>query len=489
MPARHRVGRRPGAAAGPGPAEDILQRAGGGECESNEPFRFLREAESEKLSRLLGGERPQTIALVLSHLPPQQAGSVLARLQPALQAEVVRRLVDLEETAPEILREVEEALESRFAEQVQMQRRRVAGLAAVTGILQAADGRTGMQILDNLANHDHSLAERLRPQPLAFDDLANVEERILAAVVRAADAKVLMTALIGAAAELVDRILGGLSPAEAAQARHQLDHPGPLRLRDVEEARQQIARLAQCEMPRRPSRPLLHPLTLGLLRTDMATVIRATDAKLGTATVAFNFDDMAAEAQGRFHRVRAEAVKIVARAQQESGDIRRRAELEGRQAAGQALDQVVQKHLATVLPALGRVIKDIDDAKQAWLTIGSRASCNWRPPSPSGSARRIDPAAGNPPEAGPRGPGVGRRQLADPHPPPSPGSPDVGGARADVGAGISPLAGAELVADEGISRGGCRVETRFGAIDQQFEAQLARIEEELTEAAPRDGGN
>ena len=56
-----------------------------------------------------------------------------------------------------------------------MQRRRVAGLAAVAGILQAADGRTGMQILDNLAAHDHALAERLRPQPLAFDDLADAD--------------------------------------------------------------------------------------------------------------------------------------------------------------------------------------------------------------------------------------------------------------------------------------------------------------------------
>ena len=69
-----------------------------------------------------------------------------------MQAEVVRRLVDLEETAPEILREVEEALQSRLSQQVQMQRRRVAGLAAVAGILQAADGRTGMEILDNLAD-------------------------------------------------------------------------------------------------------------------------------------------------------------------------------------------------------------------------------------------------------------------------------------------------------------------------------------------------
>ena len=36
-----------------------------------------------------------------------------------------------------------------------------------------------------------------------------------------------------------------------------------------------------------------------------------------------------------------------------------------------------------------------------------------------------------------------------------------------------------VVADPAISPGGCRVETRFGSIDQQFEAQLARIEKEL----------
>ena len=46
---------------------------------------------------------------------------------------------------------------------------------------------------------------------------------------------------------------------------------------------------------------------------------------------------------------------------------------------------------------------------------------------------------------------------------------------------MSGLGEAEVIADAGVSRGGCRVETRFGTIDQQFEAQLARIEEELSE--------
>ena len=46
-------------------------------------------------------------------------------------------------------------------------------------------------------------------------------------------------------------------------------------------------------------------------------------------------------------------------------------------------------------------------------------------------------------------------------------------------AAMSALGGAEVTPDAAISQGGCRVQTRFGAIDQQIESQLKRIEEEL----------
>jgi flagellar assembly protein FliH len=45
------------------------------------------------------------------------------------------------------------------------------------------------------------------------------------------------------------------------------------------------------------------------------------------------------------------------------------------------------------------------------------------------------------------------------------------------------VADAEIVSDPEIEAGGCRLETQHGAIDQQFSAQLTRIEAELT------GGN
>jgi flagellar assembly protein FliH len=44
---------------------------------------------------------------------------------------------------------------------------------------------------------------------------------------------------------------------------------------------------------------------------------------------------------------------------------------------------------------------------------------------------------------------------------------------------MSGLGNAEVVCDPSMTPGGCRVETRFGVIDQQLESQLKRIEEEL----------
>jgi flagellar motor switch protein FliG len=213
--------------------------------EDGRPFHFLQEAEAEKLTRLLCAERPQTIAMVLSHLPPLRAGAVLSRLEPALQAEVVRRQVELEETAPEILREVEEALESRLSSEVQMQRRRVAGIKAVAGILAATDRHTGGRILDNLAAHDVSLAERLSFPPVEFDDLGELDDAVLAEIFESAGRELMIPALVGAREELVGRMLAQLPAAEADRIRRQLLSPGPLLLSDVEDARCEVARLAR----------------------------------------------------------------------------------------------------------------------------------------------------------------------------------------------------------------------------------------------------
>ncbi len=208
------------------------------------PFGFLHAAEEEKLSQLLGSERPQTIALVLSHLPPERAGAILARLAPPLQVEVVRRLADLDGADPETLREVEQALEARLSRQFAIERQRAAGPETAAKILAACDRDIAGSILDNLAEHDGPLAERLGRRPVAFDDFDQLDDAVLGAVFRTAEPEVALAALLGAPPQLVQRVLRRMVPEEARLLRGKLDCPGPIRLSDVEDARQQIAALA-----------------------------------------------------------------------------------------------------------------------------------------------------------------------------------------------------------------------------------------------------
>jgi len=212
----------------------------------------------------------------------------------------------------------------------------------------------------------------------------------------------------------------------------------------------------------------------------MPTVLRAIDRNLATARVAFNFDDMTDQAKKYLDQVRVEAAKIVAKAQQEAAAVRARAQTEGRQAALNEVDQMIQKQLATVIPALRQAILDIHQAKQAWLAQWEasgihlaaeiakrliRGELTRQPQIPLTLAREaLQLAAG----------GGEVRLLLNPS--------DHQALAGQVKLLVDEMTGlgeTHIVADAAISPGGCRVETRFGSIDQTFEAQLARVEEEL----------
>jgi flagellar assembly protein FliH len=212
----------------------------------------------------------------------------------------------------------------------------------------------------------------------------------------------------------------------------------------------------------------------------MPTVLRATENHRVTANVAFNFDDLTDQAKKYLDQVRAEAVKIIAKAQQEAAAVAARAQAEGRQEAMNDVEKIIQKQLATVLPALRQAILDIHQAKQAWLAQWEasgvhlaaeiakrliRGELTRQPQIPLTLMREaLQLAAGN---------GEVRLLLN-----PADHQALAGQVKLLVDE-MAGLGGTQIVADAAISPGGCRVETRFGAIDQTFEAQLSRVEEEL----------
>lgn len=214
-------------------------------ADDDKPFRFLRTAHGEKITPFITGEHPQTIAVVVSHLPDDRAAAVLASLDSELQAEVIQRLIDLDQADPEVIREVERALESRMLEQAVADRRRESGLASVARILEAAEPALRRTIMTNLSRQDRKLAERLRPQRFEFEDLYEVDDATLATVVAAAGMEISRLALAGAKESLLERIVKPLTPREAKKMRRMIEQLGPVRLTDVEEAQQEVARIAR----------------------------------------------------------------------------------------------------------------------------------------------------------------------------------------------------------------------------------------------------
>ena len=214
----------------------------------------------------------------------------------------------------------------------------------------------------------------------------------------------------------------------------------------------------------------------------MPTIIRTADPSHASRGVAFNLDDLAVQAGEYLAKVRAEAAAIVARAHSAAGAVRRQAEVEGREAALHNNEALVARQMATVLPALRQAIAEIGSARQSWLARWEAGAVRLCAAIAERVIRRelsrhpeitldlvresLELAAGsshirihlNPDDHKALGAQV--RSLVDE---------------------MAALGSAEVTADAQITPGGCRVETRFGSIDQQFESQLKRIEEELLE--------
>ncbi|MFN0022149.1 MAG: FliG C-terminal domain-containing protein [Pirellulaceae bacterium] len=245
------------------------------------PFHFLRGADPSLLASYLEREHPQTTAVVISHLPPEQAASVLEQMPAEISTEALRRMAWLDELSPEVLRDVEREIRTALQPKMRPPEARMASLASVQAVLSAVKGARRSELLGRLAEQDRGLVRqlgfgertdasafqyRLEPPSLLgsneseqsrergthdlevaaeeFEELFSLDDRDLRRLFAAAELPVLVLALTGANEKCTRRILKQLPLREADVLRQRLTHPGPLRLRDIEAAQQEIVRLA-----------------------------------------------------------------------------------------------------------------------------------------------------------------------------------------------------------------------------------------------------
>ena len=204
------------------------------------PFSFLQRAESENLLTFIQDEHPQTIALIVCHLPHHKASEILVGLPMQKQIEVIKRIANMEQTSPEVVKEVEKGLEGRLSVMLMQSMERPGGVPTVAEILNLADRATEKTIMEGLEAEDPDLVEQIRRLMFVFEDILLVNDKGIQGVLKEVDNEELALALKTASEELQEKIFTNMSERAATLIKEDMEYMGPVRVSDVEAAQQRI---------------------------------------------------------------------------------------------------------------------------------------------------------------------------------------------------------------------------------------------------------
>ncbi len=216
---------------------DRLMKAIGSEGASLDA---LQKADPQQLAKFVHSEHPQTIALVLSHLGPSQAAALLVSLPAPLRADVAMRMANLDQISPEIIHKIAAVIGQKLKALGEFSRESYGGVRAVAELFNRLDSTSSKEILEKVEEQDAGLGETIRHLMFVFEDLLMIDPNGMKEILGKIDRKILTSALKGTSEQLKNHFLQAMSQRGAEMLREDMDALGPIKIKDVEAAQQQI---------------------------------------------------------------------------------------------------------------------------------------------------------------------------------------------------------------------------------------------------------
>jgi len=114
------------------------------------------------------------------------------------------------------------------------------GFAVMSELRQAGQFLSLIHILTHIDQQDTNIAETIRHLMFVFEDLLLIDPMGLKEVLAKVDRKILTVALKGTSEQLRNQILGSMSQRGADMLREDMDALGPIKIKEVDAAQQQI---------------------------------------------------------------------------------------------------------------------------------------------------------------------------------------------------------------------------------------------------------
>jgi flagellar motor switch protein FliG len=216
---------------------DRLMKSLGNETLS---FDALQKTDPQQLAKFIHSEHPQTIALILSHLNPSQAAGLLFSLPPEIRSDVAMRMASLDQISPEIISKIAAVIGSKLKSIGELSREAYGGVHAVSEMFNRLDSNTSKEILDAIEKSNPTLVETIRNMMFVFEDILLLDVNAVKELLGKVDRKILTVALKGTSEQMRNHMLQAMSQRGAEMLREDMDALGPIKIKEVEGAQQQI---------------------------------------------------------------------------------------------------------------------------------------------------------------------------------------------------------------------------------------------------------
>ena len=225
-------------ALGPERADNILARI-------TPPTRttklaMLKWMEAGEIAAIIEGEHPQVMAIILAHLEPRAAADVLSMLPSECQEDVIYRVATLGPVSSEALDDLEVMMTSGTPMQKKGTPSQRGGTSEAAAIMNNVRKDMEQRIMKALTKRDKIISQTIEEEMFIFDNLIELDDKNMGALLRGIDTELLVVALKGANEMLKAKMLGCMSQRAAQSIVDEMEERGPMRLADVVEAQKKV---------------------------------------------------------------------------------------------------------------------------------------------------------------------------------------------------------------------------------------------------------
>jgi len=212
---------------------------------SNKGLEALKWMDARAVAELIRLEHPQIQAIVLSYLDNDHAAEVIKFFPERTRHDVLLRIATLDGIQPSALQELDEILERQFEGNQNVQSSSVGGVKSAADILNFVDSTIEGEIMEAIKDADAELGQQIQDLMFVFDNLIDVDDRGIQALLREVSSETLILALKGAEEGMKEKIFSNMSKRAAEMMRDDLENKGPVRLSEVEGAQKEILSIAR----------------------------------------------------------------------------------------------------------------------------------------------------------------------------------------------------------------------------------------------------